>query len=101
MHRVIHKPNHDGHMAQVGVNMGARQARSLSLAISFTKEPSVPAKISQDTDIVGSGGIVWSMARMCLPLEITQHIEDMLVTCNMPRLATRNIKMGKLPVLPS
>lgn len=81
-------------MAQVGLNMGARNARVFGWAKSYTKNLDDGAKVAHDMDVIGGVSLLWIAAKAYLPLEITGGIEKVLDEAELPKIATLNIPQG-------
>lgn len=79
--------------------MGPRHARVLGWAKSFTKALDQETLTSHDEDAVGAISIVWSIIQSVMPRDILDCVDDNLTKLKLPRLATRNIKEGKVSCL--
>ncbi|THH16094.1 hypothetical protein EUX98_g9358 [Antrodiella citrinella] len=88
------RPTHPGFMAQVGLNTGARHARVIGFAKSYTKSLDGDTRVAHDSDIIGALGISYSLLCAKVPQSITQHVENKLAEQGMPRLATRDVDPG-------
>ncbi|KIY43015.1 hypothetical protein FISHEDRAFT_54302, partial [Fistulina hepatica ATCC 64428] len=84
---------HPGCMVQIGLNMGARHARTLGWAKSFTRKLSDSTMICEDHDVIAAGALFWSFAQHIMPYEIIMEIKDAMK--GMPNLATRNVPPGE------
>lgn len=83
-------------MAQVGLNMGPRDARVFGWAKSYTKNLDIGSKVAHDTDVIGGVSLLWIAAKAYLPVEITRGIERVLDEAELPKIATKNVPQGIL-----
>jgi hypothetical protein len=90
---IILQPYHPGHMAQIGLNMGPRDARILGWAKSFTKNLSRTERIAEDQDLIGALSLLWALVNARMPSDITEAVNQRLDE-QMPRLASRDIPPG-------
>lgn len=88
------KPNHPGHMSQIGLNLGARHARVLGFAKSYTARLDSTAMEQHDKDAIGAASISWSLLQAAMPNEVIDPVNLKLSEADLPRLATRNIGPG-------
>jgi hypothetical protein len=82
-------------MVQIGLNLGARNMRILGWAKSYTKTLSSQIKADHDRDALGALSILWSFVQSVMPTEVLSIVDTCLEKENLPRLATRNVKLGK------
>ncbi|KAF8179186.1 hypothetical protein BJ912DRAFT_1045174 [Pholiota molesta] len=85
------RPTHPGHMAQFGLNAGARHVCALGQAKSYTKDLDQGTRINHDTDVIGAVSITWSLIRSVMPIEVLGEVDRALELDGMPRLATRDV----------
>jgi len=76
--------------------MGARHARVLGWAKSFNKTFDEETMTDRDEDAVGAISIMWSLVQSVMPRDVLDCVDNNLVKLGLPRLATRNVKEGKL-----
>ncbi|KAG6819030.1 hypothetical protein H0H93_016124 [Arthromyces matolae] len=88
------RPNHEGKMIQVGLNMGPRHARILGWAKSFTAKLSDVEKAANDDNMIGAMSLFWNIVKAVFPVEITSVVQKCLDDAEMPTLATRHIPEG-------
>lgn len=81
-------------MAQIGLNMGPRNARVLGWAKSFTKQLEPEDKKSQDEDLIGAMSLFWALIKAYIPQDITAEIQKLLGSFY-PTMATDNVPAGK------
>ena len=81
-------------MTQVGINLGARHARVLGWAKSYTKSLDQEARINHDQDAIGASSIAWSLFQAVMPQEIISPVYEELSNANLPRIATRDVGPG-------
>ncbi|EDR07183.1 uncharacterized protein LACBIDRAFT_328192 [Laccaria bicolor S238N-H82] len=86
-------PTHPGKMVQIGLNMGARHARILGWAQSFTRDLTHEQKVQQDTDLLGGMSLLWALIKAYLPTDVTKPVQDKLDGIY-PTMATRNVPEG-------
>jgi hypothetical protein len=91
-----YQPTHPGHMAQFGLNAGARHVCALGQAKSYTKDLDQGTRINHDTDVIGAVSITWSLIRSVMPIEVLGEVDRALELDGMPRLATRDVCESKL-----
>ncbi|KII89573.1 hypothetical protein PLICRDRAFT_107512, partial [Plicaturopsis crispa FD-325 SS-3] len=85
---------HAGHMAQIGLNMGQRDARLLGWAKSFTKKLDAPTMILHDEEIIGAVSLIWGLIKAVSLEEVIAQVEEQLEADGFPRIATRNVAEG-------
>ncbi|KAK7045248.1 hypothetical protein R3P38DRAFT_3347404 [Favolaschia claudopus] len=88
------RPNHPGHMAQVGYNAGPFHARVFGTAKSYTKNLDEETRTEHDLDAIAAITILWALAKALAPADITEAIEKTLADSGMPRIATRDVPPG-------
>ncbi|KAK6972311.1 hypothetical protein R3P38DRAFT_2668552 [Favolaschia claudopus] len=88
------RPNHPGHMAQVGYNAGPYHARVFGTAKSYTKNLDEETRTEHDLDAIAAITILWALAKALAPTDITEAIEKTLADSGMPRIATRDVPPG-------
>jgi len=76
------------------MNMGARHARVLGWAKSYTKKLDAATMVEYDQDAVGGLSIMWSFVQSVMPLEVRDHVNSCLADAGLPRMATRNVDEG-------
>ena len=93
-------------MVQIGLNMGARHARILGWAKSFTRNLSDEEMVQQDTDLLGGMSLLWALIKAYLPTDVTQPVQDKLddiyptmATCNVPEGVITFFSLFSLPVM--
>ncbi|KAF8876371.1 hypothetical protein CPB84DRAFT_1689182 [Gymnopilus junonius] len=86
-------PTHPGQMVQIGLNMGARHARVLGWAKSFSRNLTENQKFQQDVDLLGSMSLLWATVKSHIPQDITGKVQEKL-DAGFPSMATRNIPEG-------
>ncbi|KAJ3862971.1 hypothetical protein EV359DRAFT_44058 [Lentinula novae-zelandiae] len=93
------RPTHPGHMAQVGLTMGARHipatARVVGWGTSFYRKLSDESKTQHEQDTISASGILWSMILAMMPTEVTRPVIRVLNDFNVPHLASRYVRPGK------
>lgn len=87
------QPTHPGKMVQVGLNMGARHARVLGWAKSFSRKLSSDQRMQQDQDLLGAMSLLWALVKSHIPADITTPVQKQLDD-GFPSMATRNIPKG-------
>ncbi|TDL13220.1 hypothetical protein BD410DRAFT_847188 [Rickenella mellea] len=55
--------------------MGARHARVLGWAKSFTKNLEQAEMVQQDNDVIAAAGITWSLIKSCMPNIATRNVD--------------------------
>ena len=85
---LLFKPSHPGKLVQVGMNMGARHARVLGWAKSYTKKLDGQVMVEHDLDAVGALSIMWSLVQSIMPSEVLDQVDSCLTAVGLPRLAT-------------
>lgn len=81
-------------MTQIGLNLGARHARTFGHGVSFTKNLDDETKKEHDGDIIGGVSLFWALANSALPSEVMDTVKDYLRKEQLPFLATRNVPPG-------
>jgi hypothetical protein len=76
------------------MNMGARHARVLGWAKSYTKKLDGQVMVEHDLDAVGALSIMWSLVQSIMPSEVLDQVDSRLTAVGLPRLATRNVDEG-------
>ncbi|KAJ3774033.1 hypothetical protein FB446DRAFT_640528 [Lentinula raphanica] len=93
------QPSHPGHMAQLGLTVGARHIpsskRQVAWGVSYSKKLSDDAKIAHDEDAIGACGIIWSIILFMLPTEVTDPVIEVLHDRKIPHMATRYVAPGR------
>jgi hypothetical protein len=74
--------------------MGARHARVLGWAKSYTKKLGGQVMVEHDLDAVGALSIMWSLVQSIMPTKILNQVNSHLTAIGLPQLATRNIDEG-------
>jgi hypothetical protein len=81
-------------MTQVGINLGARHARVLGWAKSYTKSLDQKDRFDHDQDAIGAASISWSLFQAAMPQEIISPVYEALSDAGLPRIATRDVDPG-------
>lgn len=86
-------------MAQIGFNAGAWDARIWGPAQSYVKKDmDADIKTSHDQDVIASLTIMWGLINTYMPTDIMDRVNGCLDAAKMPRMATRNVGEGRLPI---
>ena len=73
------QPNHTGHMAQIGLNMGARDARKFGYGTSFNHASLTNTdKTQQDGELIGALSIVWALLWAYMPGDMMNRVREKL-----------------------
>ncbi|KAK6974417.1 hypothetical protein R3P38DRAFT_3482432 [Favolaschia claudopus] len=88
------RPNHPGHMAQIGWNAGPRHARVFQAAKSYTKNLDLETRIEHDLDSVAALSLTWALVKALAPSDIPDTIEKTLADSGLPKIATRDVPEG-------
>ena len=80
-------------MVQIGLNMGARHAKILGWAKSFTQNLTAEQMFHDDSDLLGAMSIFWALVKAHLPQDIIKPVQDRLNE-GFPTMATQNIPEG-------
>lgn len=75
--------------------MGARHARVLGWAKSFSRKLTESQKFQQDQDLLGAMSLLWALVKSYIPQDITAPVQKQLDD-GFPTMATRNIPEGFL-----
>jgi hypothetical protein len=86
-------------MAQIGMNMGARHARTLGWAKSYVKNLDEETRVAHDEDLIGVMSLAWSLIKSNIPAEIVDEAIDFLNEHNYPQMGTRLIPSGLFEIL--
>ncbi|KAK7036894.1 hypothetical protein R3P38DRAFT_2516937, partial [Favolaschia claudopus] len=70
------RPNHPGHMAQIGWNAGPRHARVWGPAKSYTKKLDTETRVEHDLDAVAALSLTWAVTKAVAPSNLSDHIEN-------------------------
>jgi hypothetical protein len=81
-------------MTQVGINLGARHARVLGWAKSYTRTLDQKIRLDHDQDAIGAASISWSLFQAVMPQEIISPVYEALSEAGLPRIATRDVGPG-------
>ncbi|KAK7036891.1 hypothetical protein R3P38DRAFT_2517117, partial [Favolaschia claudopus] len=89
------RPNHPGHMAQIGWNAGPRHARVFQAAKSYTKNLDLETRIEHDLYSVAALSLTWALLKALAPSDIPDTIEKTLADSGLPKIATRDVPEGE------